>query len=104
MDMSRHDADFAFARRDDSRTIWPDQARSLPLKEVARANHVESWDAFGDANDEFDSCLCCFHDRISRIWRRNEDHCCVGARLATRFVDGVEDVDSFVFDSALARR
>ena len=103
MNVARHDADLAFARRNDARTVRPDQPRFPSLEEVARANHVESRNAFGDADDQFDAGVRRFHDRVGGERRRNEDHGRVGSGLAARFFNGVEDVDAFVLDAAFSR-
>ena len=42
MDMGRHDADLAFARRNDARTIGTDQARAAVLQEFPGAHHVRA--------------------------------------------------------------
>ena len=49
------------------------------------ADHVECGNAFGDADDEFDSGIRSFHDGVGRERRRNEDHGCIGAGLAAGF-------------------
>ena len=104
MNICGHDPDFAFARGNDSRTVRPDQPRLFAFQEGARTNHVEGWDAFGDANDQFDSRRRRFHYRVCGEWRRNENDRGIRASLAPGFLDSVEHVHSFVFGAALARR
>src|SRR5437016_4362857 len=104
MNMAWHDSDFAFAGRDDSGAIGSDQPRSLSFEKGACPDHVECWNAFGDANDQFDAGGGRFHDRVGRIWRRYENDRCIGSRLAPRFFNSIEDIEAFVFDAAFARR
>ena len=52
MDMARHDADLAFAGRDDAGAVRPDQARLRAAKRALDLDHVEHRDAFGDAHHE----------------------------------------------------
>ena len=52
VDVRRHDADLALARRNDARAIGSDQARCLALQILPCANHVERGNAFGDAHDQ----------------------------------------------------
>ena len=74
------------------------------LQKRRGADHVECGNAFGDADDQFDAGIGRFHDGVGRKRRRNENDGRVGAGLAARFVDGVEDIDAFVFGAAFAGR
>src|SRR3954462_9101106 len=94
VNMAGHDSDFAFTGRDDAGTVRTDQTRFLALQKIACANHVEGWNALRNADDEFDARVGCFHDRISRVRRRNEDHGRISAGVAPRFLDSIEDIDS----------
>src|SRR5207253_1293099 len=103
MNAGRHDSDFAMARRNNSWTIWSDQARAAVLQELPCANHIESWNAFGDTDDKFDLCIRGFHDRIRRIWRWHEDERAVGASSIHRFLHAVEHRPAFVRRTAFSR-
>ena len=74
VDVARHDADLALARRDDARAVRPDQPRVLALQELPRPHHVERRNAFGDADDQRHAGVGGFHDRVGRERRRHEDH------------------------------
>ena len=54
-------------------------------------DHVEGWDAFGDADDQLDPGVSGFQNGIGRERGRDENHCRVGASLLSCFSDGVED-------------
>src|SRR5580692_297891 len=97
-----HDSDLAFARRNNARTVRPNQPGAAVLQILPRAYHIERRNALGNANDQFQLSIGGFHNRISRKWRRNENDRCIGASLADRFLDGVEDGPAFVSDATLA--
>ena len=97
-----HDADLAFAGRNDSRTVRANQARAAILQKLPGAHHVERRNAFGDADDQFDLRIGGFHDGVGGIGRRNENYCRVGAGLVDRFLHGVEDGPAFVSGAAFA--
>ena len=102
VNVRRHDADLAFAGRDDARAVRSDQARAPVLQELPGAHHVERRNAFGDADDQFDLRVGGFHDGVGRVRRRNENHRRIGAGLVRRFLHGVEDGPAFVRGAALA--
>src|SRR5882762_10852100 len=49
-----HDADFAFARRDDARAVRPDEPRFLEVHDARDTHHVQSGNAFRDAHGEWE--------------------------------------------------
>ena len=55
VDRCGHDADLAFAGRNDAGAIRADQARAAVLQKLPGLHHVERRNAFGDADDEIDS-------------------------------------------------
>ena len=101
---SRHDPDFAFARRNNSRTVRPDQPRAPVLQKLPRLHHVERRDALRDANDQVEFGVGRFHDRVRGKRRRHKNHGRVSARLVRSFAHRVENGPAFVRSSALARR
>ena len=90
VNVRRHDADLAFARRNDARAVGTDQARGPALQELSGANHVGGWNAFRDANHERDAGIGGLHDGVGGIRRRDEDDGCIRARPLDGFRDGVE--------------
>src|SRR5439155_25562355 len=102
MNAGRHDSDFAMARRNNSWTIWSDQARAAVLQELPCANHIESWNSFGDADDKFDLCIRGLHDCVRRIRWGDEDQRAVGAGSIHRFLNAVEHRPTFVRRAALS--
>ena len=67
VNVARHDPDLGLARSHDARAVRADEPRCCaPLRDVAHvrllqeimgANHVIDRNAFGDADDQLDSCL-----------------------------------------------
>ena len=54
VNVTRHDADLALARRDDSRTIRSDQSRALAAHLRFHTHHVHHRNSFGDADHKID--------------------------------------------------
>src|SRR5215472_2938594 len=102
MNMRRHDADLALARRDNARTVRPDQPRVLRLEELPCVDHVHRGNAFGDADDQCHACVGGLHDGVGRTRRWNEDHGRVRAGLLHAFANRVEDGPALVSGAALA--
>ena len=86
-----HDADFAFAGRDDAGTIRADQARFFEVDDGGDADHVDDGDAFGDADDQRHFGVGGFENGVGGVRRRNENYGSVGAGFFHGFGDGVED-------------
>src|SRR3546814_5980755 len=65
VNVSRHDADLAFARRDHARTVRTDQhgVRILRAQRGLDLDHVVDRDAFGDADAHLDAGIGRFEDR-----------------------------------------
>src|SRR5271156_1152450 len=85
-----HDADFEFAWGDDAWAIGADQARFLEVDGGGYADHVDDWNAFGDADDQWHLRVGGFEDGIRGEGRRNKDYRGVGARGFYGFGYGVE--------------
>src|SRR5438105_9920699 len=103
MNAGRHDSDFAMARRNNSWTIWSDQARAAVLQELPCANHIESWNSFGDADDKFDLCIGGLHDCVRCIRRWDKDQRAVGASSIHRFLNAVEHRPTLVRRATFSR-
>src|SRR6185437_1781805 len=105
VDVARHDADLAFAGRDDAGAVGADQhGVRIVLQHILDAQHVEHRDAFRDRDDHLDATRRGFHDRVGRERRRHEDHRRIGAGVVHRFAHGVENRQADVFAAALAGR
>src|ERR1700676_4228370 len=102
MNVSGHDSDFAFARRNDARAIRTDQARRAALHEVAHLHHVGGRDAFGDADHQRNARLGRFHHGIGGVRRRPENHGSVCSGLLHGIGGGVEDRDAEMSLTALS--
>src|SRR5215469_5021688 len=90
MNVSRHNPNLAFSGRNHARTVRPNQARFASLQEGRRADHIASWDAFGNADNQRNAGLGRFHDCVGGERRRNKNHRRVGVSVFHRFSDRVE--------------
>jgi hypothetical protein len=80
VDVTGHDANLAFSRLDDTRTVRSDEA-SLVLTEesVLNANHVLLRNTFCDTNSELHFSLNCFQNGSSSKRRRYVDDGGIGS-------------------------
>ena len=94
----------ARAGRDDAGAIGADQPGRPAFHRPLDLHHVVDRDALGDADDEVQSGIHAFKDRVGRKGRGHEDGRGGGAGLLHGLGNGIEDRD-FVFKqlSALAR-
>ena len=69
-----------------------------------RPNHVQRRDTFRDGNDQFDSGIRGFNDRVRTERRRDKDHCRIRAEVFDGSSDRVEDRKSVDCRAALAGR
>src|SRR5208282_4084087 len=67
VDAAGHDADFAFAGRDDPGAVRADKARFLEVHDARDTNHVEGGNAFGDADGEREFGVGGFENRVGSI-------------------------------------
>ena len=104
VNLSRHDADFAFAGRDDAGAVGADEARGAVAQHGGDAHHVERGNAFGDANDQRQPGVNAFEDGVGGVGRRNENNRGVGLRLTSGFGDGIEHRDIEMQRAAFAGR
>ena len=105
VDEARHDADLAFARRDDARAVRPDRGATVESRERRLdLHHVVHRDALGDADDELDAGVRRLEDRVGREGGRHVDHRRVRAGLRDRVAHGVEHRQPEVLLAAAARR
>jgi hypothetical protein len=87
---ARHDADLAFARRDDARAVRPDESGAGAGERGFHAHHVIDRNAFGDAHDELDAGVRRFENRIRRERRRHVDDARCRPGVLHRIRHGVE--------------
>src|SRR5712691_927035 len=100
---SRHDADFAFARRDDAGTIRADQARLRVVHGRGDAHYVERGNAFGDANDQGQRDISGFENGVGGKRRRHKNDRSIRGGFAHRVGKGVKHGPVEMFRAALAR-
>jgi len=79
MNVPRHDTDFAFPGRNHAWTVRTHQPRVPLLQKLPAFDHVDHGNAFRDADNQRDARVSSFHNRVSRIWGRDEDDCRIGA-------------------------
>src|ERR1700691_4298065 len=101
---TRHNSDFAFSRRNNSRTIRPNQSRPRIFQSRRHAHHVQSRHALGDANHQRQTSVHRLQNRIGRKWRRHKNHRHVRFRSLHRFRHGIEYGHFQMFRPALPRR
>ena len=104
VNVAGHDADLAFAGRDDAGAVRPDEDALARLDDRINAGHVDDGDAFGDRADHADAGVDRFENRVGSECRRDEDHRRIGAGLLYGFFDGVKDGQPFDRLASFARR
>src|SRR5690606_18200653 len=104
VDMPRHDADLAFAGRDDAGAVRADEPRFRAFQRALDLHHVQNRNPFRDADDERHLGVDRLEDRIRREGGRNVDRGGVRAGPGHRLVDRVEAREAEVFAPALAGR
>jgi len=92
VNVARHDADLALARRDHAGAVRPDQhtVRIVRAQRRLDLDHVDHRNAFGDADDHFHASVGGFQNRVGSERRRHVDHRRFGAGFLHRVVTGVE--------------
>src|SRR5215207_7692365 len=98
------DPNVRLARRQDARAVRAYEPRAAALQVVVHAQLVVGRDALGDRDDQGDAGVVGLEDRVGCEARRHEHHRGVGAGLAHRVVEGVEDGDAVHVLAALAGR
>ena len=78
MDMARHNADLAFTRGNDTRTVWTNQAAVAGIKCALHPYHVEDRDPLGNCHDERHASFDRLMDRVGGVGRRYIDHRRIG--------------------------
>jgi len=95
VDVARHDADFAFSRRDDAGTVGAYHHHPGFPQRPLYEDHVPHRDTFGDAHRKSQSRRRGFQHRIRSARRRDEDKGDVGACLADRFFHRIKHGNTF---------
>src|SRR3569623_429589 len=97
VDMTRHDTDLDFIRRNQPRAVRPEQQRLAAgfLHAVLDFEHVAHRDAFGDANHEIKIGLHRFPDCGSRACRRCVNNRDVRTGLSLRIFNAAENQNAF---------
>src|SRR6185437_4582498 len=87
---ARHDADLAFLRRDDTRTVGADEARRGAGQHRLHPHHVVDGHTFGDADHQLDAGVGRLENGVGRTRRGHVDHAGGGTRLFHRILDRIE--------------
>lgn len=77
MNVTRHDANFAFAWLNDSGAVWSDEPRFGAVEMILDFDHVQLGNAFGDTDNERNLSLDRRHNCLGSSRRRNVNHGCV---------------------------
>lgn len=104
MNAGGHNADFAFAWRNDARAIGADQANAARLNIMKGFDHIQRRNAFGDADDQGDARVGGFHNRVGGERRRNVNDGHIRAGFFDGVGDRIEDRKAFVRRAAFAGR
>ena len=99
---ARHDAYLGLAGRDDAGTVGTEQPRLRVLELGPHLDHVERWNALGDANDQRNPRVLRFENRVGGKRRRNKNHRHIGAGLLHGVCHGIEHRPAFMCRPALA--
>ena len=98
-----HDADLAFAWRDNAWAVRADQGNTQFVALNFSVQHVQGRNAFGDANDQLDAAERCFKDGILAERSRYVDNAGGCASGSYGFFHGVENRQVQVSGAAFAR-
>merc|ERR1719362_1205318 len=78
VDVTWHDSHLAFARLDNSWTVWSNQPRLvLAYKCMFHTHHVLLWNPLCDAHDESDFSFECLHNGACSCWWWDVDNSCI---------------------------
>ena len=104
MNMARHDANLALARCNHSGAIWTDEAHAKLIATLFCDEHVERRNSFCDTNDEFNTRLGCFKDRVFAKGGRHVNNSSIGLCRCISFGHCIEYRESQMRLSALSWR
>ena len=104
MNVTGHDANFAFARGDNTRTVRADHAYTGFIQFHLHGQHIQRRDAFGDSDDELNACVDGFQNGVFAERCRHVDNGRGGARRFYGFTHGVKYRQAQVRGAAFAWR
>ena len=104
-DFASGDADVALSWADDAGAVRSEETniREVALQLVEEPRFVVCRHTFGDAHDEFNATLGCFHDCVTNAGSRNEDARCVGASFRNGVGNRCEHRDAIDIGTGLLR-
>jgi hypothetical protein len=102
MYVARHNANFAFARRDDARTVRADQTGAAAFQIIERLYHIKRRYAFGYAHGQRQFGVRCLHHRIGCKRWRHIDYAGIRASGFHGIFDSIENRYAFMCRPALA--
>src|SRR5439155_17984780 len=91
VDAAGHDANFAFAGRDDTRAVGPDQASLVVIDDRRDTHHFDDRYSFRDADDKRDLRIGGFKNGVCCVWWGYKNDRSIGAGTLYGFGDGVEN-------------
>ncbi len=104
MNVTRHDADFAFARGDHTWAVRADHAYACFVQLHFHGQHIQRRNTFGDGDNQFDACVDRFQNGVFAERRRDVDNGCSRTGSFYRFAHGVEHRQTQMRSAAFARR
>src|SRR5262245_33249380 len=102
MNVPRHDADLTLPRGNDAGTIGTQKLGTSALQISFYPDHVAHRNPFSNTDDQRNTRVRRFHNRICCEWRGHVDHAHIGRRLANGARDGSEGRHGFEGGTALA--
>ena len=103
MDVTRHDANLALTRLDNTGAVRSDQSRfALGLHDGLDLDHIESGDALSDANDEVHLGLDSLQNGVGSEGRRNVDNGSLSVSGSLGLGNGAEDGKAEMLSASFA--
>jgi len=99
MNVTRHDSYLAFSRADDAGTIWSNESRRFVPEILLHLDHIQGGNTLGNANNNREAGVGCFHDRVGGKRRRHVDHRRIRACFLDCIRDGIEYRNAFVISA-----
>ena len=104
MNVTRHDADFAFARGDNAWAVRANHAHARFVQLHFHGQHIQRRDTFGDGDNQLNARVDCFQNGVFAERRRNVDNGRGRAGRFNSFAHGIKYRQAQVGGAAFAWR
>ena len=101
MNVAGHNSDLAGVRCNDTRAVRADQSGGGAFQRALDLHHIQHWNAFGNADHEWNFRVDCFEDRVRSKGRWHINHRGIGTRFFNGFKAAVEHGKTQMFLTAL---